>query len=108
MRQLLWVYEALDRFVEGDARRDEDGEHDGVAGPLLRTFAAQKKGGTDRYRSEGVTCVVDQVGEKCHGAGKDKITACTAAVAPSTPRLIATALTPARERTIEGSTRPCE
>ena len=36
-----------------------------------------------------------------------KRTAWAAAVTPSTPRLTATARTPARERTIDGSTRPC-
>ena len=35
-------------------------------------------------------------------------TAWTAAVAPSTTRLIATVRTPSRERRIERSTRPCE
>ena len=30
------------------------------------------------------------------------------ATTPSTPKLAATARTPARERTIDGSTRPCE
>src|SRR5262245_7837424 len=72
MRKLLRVYEALDRFVEGDARRDEDGEADGVAGPPRRTIAAKEKGSTHGYRSQGVTCVVDQVGEKSHGTGKDE------------------------------------
>lgn len=37
-----------------------------------------------------------------------KIAACASAVAPSTPRLIPTARSPARERLIDGSTSPCE
>jgi len=62
----------------------------------------------DWYRSEGSPALWIKSARRATEPVRTKITACTAAVAPSTPRLIATALTPARERTIEGSTRPCE
>jgi hypothetical protein len=72
MRKLLGMDEALDRLEEGDAGRDEDGEHDGVAGPSLSTLTAEEESGADGYRGESITGVVNQVGEKRHGAGKDE------------------------------------
>jgi hypothetical protein len=72
VRKLLRMQQALDRLVQGDARRDEDRKHHGVARPFFRTLAAQQKGGADRYRGESIACVVNQVGEQRDGAGKEE------------------------------------
>jgi hypothetical protein len=72
MRKLLGMDQALDRLVERNAGRDEDRQHNGVPGPSLSALASQEEGNADRYRGEGVTGVVDQVGEERHRAGKDE------------------------------------
>src|SRR5918994_860411 len=61
--QLLRIDEAHDRFVEGDAGGDEDGEHDCEAGELLAADGAQEEGDPERDGGERVAEVVDQVDE---------------------------------------------
>ena len=64
MRQRLRVDQPLNRFVERDAGRDEDGEHDGQPRKLLTSEAPQKEGDAERQRGQRVAEVVDQVGEQ--------------------------------------------
>jgi hypothetical protein len=70
MRELFRMDEALDRLVERNAGRDEDGKHDGVPGPSLSALAAQEEGDADRYRGEGIAGVVNQVREERYRAGE--------------------------------------
>jgi hypothetical protein len=62
--ELLRVDQALDRLVERDAGRDEDGEHNGKPGQPLSPERAQVERDTERQRRQGVTEVVDQVGQQ--------------------------------------------
>ena len=64
MRELLRMDEPLDRRVQRHAGRDEDRQHDGQAGELLAAEAAQEERDAERHGREGVTEVVNQVGDQ--------------------------------------------
>jgi hypothetical protein len=56
-------------FVSGEARADEDREHDRWARVALGTSRAQGEGHTEWDGSEGISDVVDQVGEERDAVG---------------------------------------
>jgi hypothetical protein len=62
--ELLRVDQTLDRLVERHAGRDKDGEDNGEARQLLAPERAEEESDPERHRSEGVTEVVDQVGQQ--------------------------------------------
>src|SRR4051794_17447097 len=64
MRKVLRVDQALDRFIERDAGRDEDGQDDCEPGELLAPKRAEKERDSERQSGERVAHVMDQVGEK--------------------------------------------
>ena len=70
MRQILRVDEAHDRHVERHAGRDEDREDNGQPSESFAAHAPEVERDAERYRRQGVTEVVDQVGEKCDRAGE--------------------------------------
>jgi hypothetical protein len=98
----------LDRLVERDASGDEDCEHDSKSGELLATEGAQVEGDPERDGGERVAEVVDQVGEERDRVREDEDGDLSGGREAEDARLIATVRTPARERTIERSTRPWE
>jgi hypothetical protein len=108
MRELLRMDQPLDRLVQRDASGDEDRKDDREPRDPLRPKRAKKKCEPDRHRGERIPDVVDQIREQRTEPVSTRITACTSAAASNTPRLSETALSPARERTIERSTSPCE
>jgi hypothetical protein len=72
VRQLLWVDQALDRLIEGNAGRDENDEHDGEAGQLLAPDGAQVERDPEWQCRQGVTEVVDQIGQQSNRAREDE------------------------------------
>jgi hypothetical protein len=72
VRKLLRVDQALDRLVERDARRDEDGEDDGEPGQFLTTEGPHVERNPERQRCQGVTEVVNQVGQQRDRARQDE------------------------------------
>jgi hypothetical protein len=70
--ELLRVHKAQHRLVERYTGGDEDREDDGVAGPALATRASEEKGSTHWTRGQGITGVVDQIGEERDAIGEDK------------------------------------
>jgi hypothetical protein len=72
MREILRVDEPLDRLVQGNTRRDEDRQDDGETGELLASVRAQEEGDTERDGRQGITEVVDQVGEQSHRAAENE------------------------------------
>jgi hypothetical protein len=51
---------------------NEDGEHDGVAGPPFSASTDREERGAERYRSQRVPDVVDQVREERNRPGEDE------------------------------------
>ena len=101
--------EPPDRLDERDTSADEDREDDGEAGDPLAAGGTEEEGDTERNGGERVARVVDEIREERHRVRESaKIAACAPAAMPSTTRLDVTARTPARERRIDRSTRPCE
>jgi hypothetical protein len=66
------VDEAPYRLSAGDARADEDGRHDGQTGAALRYLGAQSERDPERHRGQGVTEVVDHVGQEGDAAAGDE------------------------------------
>lgn len=64
MSQVLRVDQPLNRFVERDARRDEDRRDDGQPGELFDPEAAKEERDTEWNGRQCVPDVVDQVSEK--------------------------------------------
>ena len=62
--EVLRVDQPVDRLVERDERADEDRRHDREAGQLLTAVRAQEECDPERHRGQGISDVVDQVGEK--------------------------------------------
>jgi hypothetical protein len=90
MREIAWVEQPVDGLVQGDAGADEDRKKATPRGTAVNASPTL----CTRSASSATLPLVT------------RMTAWIAAVAPSTARLIATARTPARLRTIERSTRP--
>lgn len=53
-----------DRLVESNAGADEDHQHDEVTCPPLRLRASHPERNTERYRSQRVAEIVNEVGEQ--------------------------------------------
>ena len=81
VREAARMDEALDRLAERDESTDKDREHDEEPGEPLGAEGTKEEGEPERERGESVT-----------------IAPWAAAVAPRMARLIATVLTPSRER----------
>src|SRR5438876_12275995 len=64
MRQRVRTDEPQNRFVQRNARRDEDRKHDREPRQLLAAHAAQEEGDPERHRRQRVTEVMDQVGKQ--------------------------------------------
>ena len=98
-----------DRLVERDRGGHEDREDDEEAGQLLAAVRAEEERDAERQRRERRRrrCAPGRRGAPPSRTAT-KTAACTPAVAVRIARLIATVFTPARERTIERSTSPCE
>ena len=72
MGQLLRLDETLDRLVERDTRRRENGKDDCEARDLLGAEATEEERDSERDGGERVAEVVNEVGEERDGAGERK------------------------------------
>ena len=67
---MLWVDEAHDRHVEGDAGRNENREDDSQTGEPFAANTPEVESYAQRDRGQGVAEVVDQVRKERDGAGQ--------------------------------------
>ncbi len=70
--QGLWVQETVDRFESGDRGGDEDRGYDDVAGGSFAAAAPCQEGDGEGDGGQGVSPVVDQVGQQRDRAGDDE------------------------------------